>query len=230
MKRGRDLEAMYQVKTLLEEGMKIDPRGGHFSQPHMEDLVKATYSKEEYTAKAAELAAKGGFSFNELVSDTAFAVRCMFSHVRISCNDFLKAKRDGTSIDTVTHPEWLVSVYAMMDVKIPEKKSGKEDGDGNPFVNWQHLKEPAEVDSSDSESVAGERGKIVFQGYCHRKGDVIRRYADGSVEDRLRLEPGSDGLVKGIFKEGGVEVEVLTKVPITRLKDGRILARRCLHP
>ena len=124
MKRGIDLVEMCEFKDDLTALMKLDPRGGHFLQPDMEEAIKRLSVRPTSVDLFKSLSdASSDESIRDTVTRIAYSYRVMLSHVREKYKGYNKIDKDPSA--ATTHPDWLKNIYEIMaDVVQDEGSSG----------------------------------------------------------------------------------------------------------
>ena len=90
MKVGINIELLKKahMQDMLHGFLRIDPRGGHFQQTHMDKALRNAMTETEKNDLASKTAEQGK-SIDDIIGILAYKIRVMLAHVRRAYDDHI---------------------------------------------------------------------------------------------------------------------------------------------
>ena len=210
-KVGINREALKLAIGLITELVKLDPRGGYYSQKHMEDAVGNSVQgeMEEFEKHVVET----GFTKPQTIAVVGYKIRVMLSHLRI-IHDSTKEGDDPSDFD---------DLYKMM--KVPkEKQLARNSRRGarlktdrpHPFINFRVQ---AEEDSDENIAMDDEDTEMieVARMWCPVEYKAILLMSNGRQIFADTYTPTGDGFVTAKWFHDGSSLNL--EVPEAAIQD-----------
>ena len=186
MQVGIDMRLLTEARSLLQDLVRIDPRGGFFCQDDMERALEALLLEKGRAGEFLEKTATQNRPADDVRNHVAYKLRVMLAHVRI--------KYDTSS--ATSKPSTLSPIFALMG-KGPrgessdarsQRRAKRLSKRPHPFINFRET----EADSSETTSDADEP-TVVGRFWDGKRKRAHMLLSDGVKVDADFFEKGEDG-------------------------------------
>lgn len=200
MKTGVRLPILLKHQRILRELVRLDPRGGFFSQNMMAGAVRTLIATNPEAAAAMKaLSAALCQPVDIATQRLAYNVRVMLAHTRANVTKWSRPKSKEEHVH-------FQEIQDMLRNRASPQKFAH-----HPFPNFRDADEEEGDDESDPHE---EPVGTYFDGFLMKPFQLL---PDGSMIDPLWCEYGKHGFVMAMF-EGGVSLD--TEIPNRCYKDG----------
>ena len=213
---GLNHALLVQAAPLLEDLLRLDSRGGIFSQTHLQTALSNAVAETDSQAK---FMAKKPLAVNEQKdweALCAYRIRVMLAHLRIAYDNNITSGEEHVLKTLLDH----IGPAAASQTPGSAKRARRHEralNRPNPFVHWRDL-------AGDEEPEESEVPTIVSRAFNARTMKAEMILSDGSKLLADRYDKGSAGFVTAVWHSP--PTTLLTEVPNAYCEGGAITATK----
>ena len=195
MKIGFDMELFQDFSDELSEYLKLDSRGGYFLQEHM--VAAITRAANGNRSAFCEFTSTNDSCESEAVETIAYQTRVVLSHFREKYKAF-NALDAATRLSATlpSHPQWLRTLYEIVDSKISKTTTTKEKAPSTIRHPLRAFRlEQEELAEVAEEIVVPETPRSVMRYWEMQTNCAVLVKSDGTHHNATAYKPGPEGLL-----------------------------------